>query len=187
MTSSSSLRPFVLLAALCFLLPAAVGAARGNGEDSSFERARLANELLAHHRVDYLDFHVSGNRDQATAQDNLQQTASGRMARRSSYGNGPGGWTMLDLRMLRALVALANEGYSFRLTELAGGSHCRTSRHYVGVAFDIDMLNGKKIRPGHPTYRRFMRRCKELGATEVLGPGTRGHSSHVHVAWPRPR
>jgi len=154
-------------------------------EHSSLERVRLATELLSHHRVSCLDFHVSRNRDSATAQDNLEQTAGGAMARRSSYGNAPGGWTTLDLRMLRALVALAREGYSFRLTELAGGSHSSRSRHYGGVAFDIDTLNGRKVRTGHPSYRRFLKRCRELGATEVFGPGVRGHSSHLHVAWPR--
>ena len=174
-----------LLTTLVSFLFLGSGAAQASDKGSSYERARLATELLSHHRVTCLDFHVSRNRDNATAQDNLEQTAAGGMARRSSYGNGPGGWTMLDLRMLRALVTLANEGYSFRLTELAGGSHSSRSRHYVGVAFDIDRLNGKKVKPGHPSYRRFMKRCRELGATEVLGPGVRGHSSHLHVAWPR--
>lgn len=162
-----------------------MGASSAQQAGSSHERARLAAELLSHHRVSCLDYHVSGNRDAATAQDNLEQTVNGGAARRSSYGRGPGGWTMLDIRMLRALVQLANEGYSFRITELAGGSHSSRSRHYVGVAFDIDKLNGKKVRYGHPSYRRFLKRCRQLGATEVFGPGTRGHSSHLHVAWPR--
>lgn len=149
------------------------------------ERMRLAQALLRTSRVDTLNYHVSGNRDEATARANLIQTARGVRAKRSYYGNGPGGTTRLDLRMLRALYILASEGYRFRITELAGGSHSSRSRHYDGVAFDIDHLNGHKVKPGHPTYRRFLKRCRELGATEIFGPGTRGHSSHLHVAWPR--
>jgi zinc D-Ala-D-Ala carboxypeptidase len=183
--SPSSYFASALTALVALLLVGTVSAKTPPREDSSLERVRLATELLSHHRVSCLDFHISRNPDSATAQDNLEQTAGGAMARRSSYGTGPGGWTTLDLRMLRALVALANEGYSFRLTELAGGSHSRRSRHYEGVAFDIDTLNGRKVRPGHPSYRRFLKRCREFGATEVLGPGVRGHSSHLHVAWPR--
>jgi len=87
--------------------------------------------------------------------------------------------------MLRALYVLVQGGYSFRITEFAGGSHSSRSRHYAGIAFDIDTLNGRPVSAGHPDYRRFMRRCRELGATEVLGPGSRGHSTHLHVAWPR--
>ena len=183
MSHSLSLPTFSFLSLICFL-GVFLGVAPSVKADS-WERERLANELLAHPRVTCLDYHVSGRRDQATAQHNLEQAARGGAVRRSSYGTAPGGWTMLDVKMLRGLLTLANEGYSFRITELAGGSHSSRSRHYVGTAFDIDMLNGKKMRWGHPSYRRFMKRCRELGATEVLGPGSRGHSSHVHVAWPR--
>jgi hypothetical protein len=154
-------------------------------QNESYERQRLAAELLTHPRVDALDYHVSGRRDSASAQDNLEQAASGGMVRRSSYGNAPGGWTQLDVRMLRALLTLANEGYSFRITEIAGGSHSSTSRHYSGLAFDVDMVNGHRVRNRHASYRSFIARCKQLGATQVFGPGTRGHSSHLHIAWGR--
>ena len=157
--------------------------ATAKAENESWERARLASELLSHPRVDALDFHVSGRRDAATAQDNLEQASRGMMARRSHYGRAPGGWTHLDVRMLRALLTLANEGYSFRITEIAGGSHSGRSRHYSGLAFDVDKVNGHRVRSRHPSYRRFIARCKQLGATQVFGPGTRGHSSHLHIAW----
>ena len=165
-----------------------VSAHEGCAEESATdrnERIAIATLLLRHHGVKTLDFHVSGVSDQATARQNLQQAAAGKHVKRSGYGNAPGGDTQLDLRMLRALLVLVYEGYEIRLTELAGGSHSCNSRHYVGVGFDVDFLDGKKIKYGHPTYRRFLRRCRELGATEVLGPGDRGHSTHLHVAWPR--
>lgn len=115
----------------------------------SGERRALAHLLLEHDGVRLLDFHVSGVSDDATARKNLTQTEEGRSAKRSYYGNAPGGRTHLDLRMLRALLILAYEGHEFRITELAGGSHSCNSRHYCGVSFDVDYLDGVKIRRGH--------------------------------------
>lgn len=174
---------FIVLSPLC--LPAATDAGPAKVRSAYPERVRLAKRLLQHPRISVLDYHVSGVRDSASSRQNLLQTAQGLPAKCSYYGRAPGGKTWLDVRMLRALYVLASEGYSFRLTELAGGSHSSTSRHYVGLAFDIDTLNGRRISYGHPSYRRFMQRCRELGANEVFGPGTRGHGSHVHIAWPR--
>lgn len=176
-----------LLAGLVLLpgLSGASGTAGRHQPEVSGERMALAQLLLQHEGVSLLDFHVSGVKDAATAKKNLTQAAEGRRAKRSYYGNAPGGEVQLDLRMLRTLLILAYEGYTFRITELAGGSHSCNSRHYVGVSFDVDYLDGVKIRRGHPTYRRFLNRCRELGATEVFGPGDRGHSTHLHVAWPR--
>ncbi|NNC87070.1 MAG: hypothetical protein HKN82_01275 [Akkermansiaceae bacterium] len=153
----------------------------------SAERRALARSILSSPQISLLEYHVSGNRDQATALHNIEQTANGKPAKCSYYGNAPGGSTKLSITMLRAINQLVREGYSFRITEVAGGSHSSRSRHYAGVAFDIDFLNGRKVKWGHPTYRRFMQRCRELGATETLGPGSSGHSTHVHIAWPRPK
>ena len=175
-----------LLSAATLLSPVNAEPSAYRQGSASLGRAQLAQLLLQSPRVRVLDYHVSGVRDRASARQNLLQTARGIPAQRSYYGRGPGGTTRLNLNMLRALVVLTREGHRFRITELAGGSHSSNSRHYVGVAFDIDYLNGHKISSGHPTYRRFMQRCRELGATEVFGPGTRGHHSHVHIAWPRP-
>jgi len=77
------------------------------------------------------------------------------------------------------------KGYSYRITSIAGGSHSRNSRHYVGTAFDVDMINGRKVRYGNPYFKAFLSACRAKGATEALGPGDRGHSTHAHVAWPR--
>ena len=133
----------------------------------------------------WLPRQVSGRYDGASARDNIDQAASGQPARRSSYGTAPGGYVRLDPRMLRAMKTLAKEGYRFRVTSLAGASHSSNSRHYAGLSFDVDHLNGSKISYGHPDWRRFLERCRALGATETLGPGDAGHSRHVHAAWPR--
>lgn len=154
-------------------------------DGGSARRQALAQEILRHDRISLADFHVSGRRDKATALDNVRHTARGAKASRSSYGNAPGGFTQLDNRMLAGMIKLADEGYGIRVTEIAGGSHSPKSRHYTGVAFDLDYINGTKVGWGNPYYRQFMKRCRRLGATEVLGPGDRGHNTHVHVAWPR--
>jgi hypothetical protein len=79
---------------------------------------------------------------------------------------------------------LATE-YSFSVSELAGASHSRNSRHYAGIAADFNILNGQHVRVSHPDVAAFRARCRSLGATEILGPGQAGHSTHVHAAWPR--
>lgn len=128
---------------------------------------------------------VSGHYDGASSWDNIDSTARGGSARRSWYGNAPGGYANLNPRMLRAMKILAKQGYSFHVTSIAGASHSRGSRHYAGLAFDVDRINGIKVSYGSPYWRRFLNRCRELGATETKGPGDSGHSRHVHAAWPR--
>ena len=191
MTGTFSARLVLVVATTLFATSMSPVSAKPNSTGSrggpSYQRVVLARTLLNSPRISLLGYHVSGYRDEASARHNLLQTANGLPVKRSYYGRAPGGSTRLSVSMLRALHTLTQEGYSFRITELAGGSHCSTSRHYAGVAFDVDFLNGRKITAGHPTYRRFMQRCRELGATEVFGPGTRGHGSHVHIAWPRPQ
>ncbi|MEO0415227.1 MAG: hypothetical protein AAF226_09780 [Verrucomicrobiota bacterium] len=135
--------------------------------------------------ITWLPKQVSGRVDGATALDNIRQAAAGNAVKMSYYGNAPGGYVRLDLRMLRAMKKLVEEGYSFRVTSLAGASHSWNSLHYQGLAFDVDKINGVKVAYGKPYYWQFMMRCRELGATETFGPGTKGHSSHVHIAWPK--
>ena len=143
----------------------------------------LATSILNNPRIGLANFHVSGRRDQATAFDNMRQAAAGQRSRRSSYQRAPGGETFLDNRMLGAMDRLTRAGWSFRVTELAGGSHSPTSRHYAGTAFDVDYINGVKVGWGNPHVQGFMRACRWLGAREVRGPGTPGHRTHVHVEW----
>ena len=136
-------------------------------------------------RISWLPRQMSGRYDGASALDNIKQVSAGHAAKRSSYGSAPGGYVWLKPRMLRAMKSLARDGYSFRVTSMAGASHSRTSRHYAGIAFDVDYINGLKVGYGNPYWRKFLQRCRELGATETLGPGDRGHSTHIHAAWPR--
>ena len=92
----------------------------------------------------------------------------------------------LSSNMLSGLLGLA-ERYSFAVSELCGGSHNPNSKHYAGLAFDINEINGKPVSAGHPDLEAFKALCRKLGATEVLGPGQPHHATHVHAGWPRPK
>lgn len=162
----------------------------GNSDEllAIFRTRELAARVQRTAAISLARGHESGNQDDATAEDNIMDAANGRAANRSSYtqgGNrGPGGTTALDQEMLEGMLALAAD-YRFTVSEIAGGVHSPNSRHYAGVAFDVNTLDGQAINNGHPSFRQFMQRGRDLGATEVLGPGDPGHATHVHLAWPR--
>lgn len=146
----------------------------------------MARRILKHPKIILLRRQVSGRNDGASAYDNIRSTANGHAAKRSSYKNAPGGYVRLNRRMLATMLYLADKrGYRYRVTSIAGGSHSRNSRHYSGVAFDVDKINGVKVGYGRPYHRAFRNICRSRGATEVLGPGNRGHSTHIHMGWPR--
>lgn len=151
------------------------------------EEQELAGQILNSSDITLAPYHESGEEDNATARQNIRDTAAGRPASRSAYDNGPGGTVRLSPDMLRGMLQLANNhGYSFTVSEIAGGSHSPRSRHYDGVAFDVNIINGSHVSSANTWYRGLMAACRALGATEVLGPGDPGHATHVHCAWPRP-
>ena len=154
--------------------------------ESPLNAAAIAEEILSSPRIKLATSHVSGVVDEANPRQNMEDTAAGHAAHRSSYGGAPGGTVALNLSMLRGLIGLA-ERYSFAVSELCGGSHNPNSRHYAGVAFDVNEINGKPVRAGHPDLDAFKAMCRKLGATEVLGPGQPNHATHVHAGWPRPK
>ena len=149
--------------------------------------AQLAQQVLNHPNISLWGYSpiASGTSDGADALNNIRDTAGGRPARRSHYGNAPRGTVNLNTTMLQGMLQLANT-YHIRVTSIAGGSHSSTSRHYAGVAFDIDKINGTQVNLSNPYHRALMQQCRALGATQVLGPGDPRHNTHVHCAWPRP-
>ena len=157
-------------------------AAAGAAEDP-MNAAVIAEKILSSPRIKLATTHVSGVVDEANAYQNMEDIAAGHAAHRSSYGGAPGGTVALDLSMMNGLLGLA-ERHSFVVSELCGGSHNPNSRHYAGLAFDINEINGKPVRAGHPDLEAFKALCRKLGATEVWGPGQPHHATHVHAGWP---
>ena len=157
---------------------AAPGAAEG-----PMNAAVIAEKILSDPQIKLAPTHVSGVVDEANAYQNIEDIAADQAAHRSSYGGAPGGTVALSLSMLNGLLGLA-EHYSFAVSELCGGSHNPNSRHYAGLAFDINEINGKPVGADHPDLEAFKALCRKLGATEVLGPGQPYHATHVHAGWP---
>ncbi|WP_110514389.1 peptidoglycan-binding domain-containing protein [Herpetosiphon llansteffanensis] len=161
---------------------ALTGNASGGGGST---RADLARTIRDSSRIALATIHTSGVSDSATARQNIVDTANGGAARRSSYGNAPGGSVNLATSLLNGMITLS-QSWSYSVSEIAGGSHSATSRHYAGVAVDVNVINGSHVSASHPNQQSFRNKCANLGATEVLGPGDSGHSTHIHCAWPRP-
>lgn len=151
-------------------------------------RIAIANELMAKVESGQLTLpkiHPSQvSNDGATPYDNIRDTAAGKATLTSAYGDAGGAPTYLDGRMLNALNELSDK-YNLNVSSIAGADHSDHSRHYSGLGFDVNYINGQKVDINHPDYKAFMADAKALGATEVLGPGDAGHPGHVHVAFSR--
>ncbi len=154
-------------------------------DTASSSSTSLASRIRDNGRIALDTVHVSGVRDNANARQNIVDTANGLKAARSCYGTAPCGYVTLDPRMLQGMLTLS-ETYTLRISEIAGGSHSSGSLHYAGVAFDVSAINGVGMSSKNPYYGALMQRCRNLGAIEVLGPGSPGHDTHVHCAWSRP-
>lgn len=150
----------------------------------STTRAGLAAQIQGNSRIRLATVLPSGVRDSADPASNIRDTANGGAARRSSYEGAPGGTVLLDTRMLQGMLNVAGP-YTYSVSAIAGGSHSANSRHYAGLAFDVNVINGVGVSSSNTAFRNFMQACRNAGATEVLGPGDAGHSGHVHCAWPR--
>jgi peptidoglycan hydrolase-like protein with peptidoglycan-binding domain len=148
-------------------------------------RAQLAATIRDSSRIGLATYHESGVSDSAFARTEIVDTANGLAAKRSCYQNAPCGSVYLDTRLLNGMITLS-QSWSYFVTEIAGGSHSVGSRHYDGVAVDVGTINGSGVSSSNPYQSAFRSKCSSLGATEVLGPGDSGHSTHIHCAWPRP-
>ncbi|MBA2807777.1 peptidoglycan-binding protein [Streptomyces sp. KM273126] len=135
-------------------------------------RAQLAASIDANSRISLLTYHVSGIVDNdSTAQANITDTKNGTTAETSNYSDVGETEVWLSTAMLNGMLKLATErGYTFLVTEIAGGDHSSNSNHYRGIAFDADNMS--------VSNGTFVSACKAYGATEALDEG-----NHVHCAW----
>jgi uncharacterized Zn-binding protein involved in type VI secretion len=145
---------------------------------------QLANVIRNNPRIHLANRHVSGRRDTATPQQEIDQAAAGNQVDRSHYENAPGGRTNLDRDMLTGMNDMSKD-HELDVSEIAGGSHSGNSRHYSGLGFDVTAIDGNPVNASNSLNGDIMNAGRDLGATEVLGPGAPGHDSHIHLAWPR--
>jgi hypothetical protein len=146
--------------------------------------ADVARAIVNNSRITLAPVHVGGASDQAHARQNAVDVSYGRSAHRSSYGNAPGGYTGVDIRVLRAIRAMGASG-SVTISEIAGGSHSGNSRHYAGKAVDINWVNGRHVGRGSG-YQLALDACRANGASAIYHPSYDpygGHYNHVHCEW----
>ncbi|MGM9319475.1 hypothetical protein [Deinococcus aquaticus] len=146
--------------------------------------AEIADRISKNPNIELAESHLSGVIDLASAKSNIDQALNGNLAKRSDYGNAPGGSVQLNQRMLWGLLMIGDQ-FKIRVSEIAGGNHSPQSRHYAGIAFDVDKVNGSNVSSVNNYAMKFAEQCIILGASEVLKPGDEGHAGHIHCAWPR--
>ncbi|MFF3356801.1 GH25 family lysozyme [Streptomyces sp. NPDC002917] len=147
------------------------------------DSAALAKQVLNAPGITFARAHSATRDSASTAYANIVDMADGRGALTSRQSHVGARRVQLDPRMLRTLLALRNHnGYRFSISEFVGGVHSANSRHYRGLAFDVNVINGKHVGSGAPA-NAFMKACSAAGATEVIGPPSRGHRTHIHCAW----
>ncbi|WP_299541718.1 peptidoglycan-binding protein [uncultured Streptomyces sp.] len=143
----------------------------------------LARQLLNTRGITYARTHSETVDSRSTAYRNIHDMAKGIGA--ATSGNSHVGYkrVQLDPRMLHALITLHDKyGYTLQISEFVGGVHSKGSHHYRGLSFDANFINGIHVGSGAP-HKKVMTLCTALGATQVLGPGDPGHSTHIHCAW----
>lgn len=144
---------------------------------------QLAALVKRNGNITFSNNHVSGVIDQANARQNITDAAAGNDVNRSDYENAPGGQTELNKDMLTSMNDLGKD-YQYNVSEIAGGSHSVGSQHYGGNAFDVNTINGVGVSSTNPDVAGFKQGLNDNGSTLTLGPGNKGHSTHLHGQWP---
>lgn len=145
--------------------------------------AALARQLLTKRGITYATKHSETVDPRSTAYRNIHDMAKGIGAATSANSHVGYKRVPLDPRMLRALITLHDRyGYKLKISEFVGGVHGKNSRHYRGLSFDANFINGIHVGSGAP-HKKVMKLCTTLGATEVRGPGDPNHNTHIHCAW----
>ncbi|WP_051845601.1 peptidoglycan-binding protein [Streptomyces globisporus] len=138
----------------------------------------LARQLLTKRGITYATKHSKTVDARSTAYRNIRDMAQGASA--SSHVGYKR--VQLDPRMLKALITLHDTyHYKLRISEFVGGTHSKNSRYYRGLSFDANFINNIHVGSGAP-HKKVMKLCRDLGATEVLGPGEPNHNTPTSTA-----
>lgn len=153
----------------------------GGGGGGGGSRAGMAKDILNDGGITLL--HFCGP-SYASPKSNIRDTANGGKA---SAGGGHVGAKKgyLSKNMLKWMRDYG-KSHSYRVTTIMGCSHSSNSKHYRGLAVDIDFADGTKVSTsssGRSVASKIKSSCRAAGATEILGPGDAGHSGHVHCGW----
>ncbi|MFF5924368.1 hypothetical protein ACFY8C_39775 [Streptomyces flavochromogenes] len=147
------------------------------------EPTRLARAILNTKGITYAKAHVGGTDKASLPRQNLVDVSNEHRAKTSPWGHKKGARVALDKRMLNGILKLNTKyHYKIEISELVGGRHSRTSKHYAGRAVDVAWINGRHVGK-RADHRGLMKACRSLGATLVLGPGDKDHDTHVHCQW----
>ncbi len=160
----------------------------GGANGGTPTRVQLAQTILnSSNRITLATVHPGGTDAASTAGQNIRDTASGGQAATSPWSDVGVTRVWVSMPMLDGMSKLANiKGFSYSMSEVAGGDHSSGSRHYTGRAADFNVINGVSVltRGRDTTVQNFMNACRAYGATQVLGPGDdAAHANHVHCGW----
>jgi RHS repeat-associated protein len=145
-----------------------------------------AEYILNSPKIKLATSHESGINDDAFAKNNIQDIANGKLAQNSHYQNAPGKETALTSNMLDAIIKLS-ENSTLSISEFAGASHSKGSKHYTGMAVDINYVNGIHVRDlTDEQVSDFRQQCLDAGAKVVFDPlhgakTPKDHKSHFHL------
>ena len=144
-------------------------------------RQKYAKQILNNSKIVLAKAHPSGVRDNAFAYNNVLDTANGKAASRSSYGNAPGGSVYLDADLLKIILDLQAKYGTVYVSEICGASHSKNSLHYRGIAVDITNVGGSvSVQRGKDIYNYLTSRGYSLKT--VYSGTVREDSSHYHIA-----
>ena len=130
-------------------------------------------------RIALATVHASGVVDKANAKQEVVDTANGLPATRSCYGTAPCGTVWLHAKILQVISGLGDL-MTLRVSEIAGGSHSSSaSYHYLGLAFDIDKVNGQSVTT-QAIAQPVINYCIQEGASYTAFE----NGNHAHCQWP---
>ena len=135
-----------------------------HADNAAEERIRLAQQILDLYNEGKIHLSggnkskdIQGKQDNASARQNIIDTAAGNKANRSTYKDkgykkpAPGGSVYLDVNMLRAIIDIEAKFGFIRISAISGSCHSPGSSHYDGIAFDADRIGGTKKSPKSPS------------------------------------